>query len=461
MANPLSHLSREELEALVAGQARVIGLLEVRIGQLEAAAGSKGGGPPRTSRNSSQPPSRDEKGDRRSGETGRKPRPSRPGVARTLAAEPSATVRLEATSCTHCGADVAGQPQTCRHAYDQVEIPVPMPVVTRIELHGGRCRCCGRRFRAAPPEGMRPGTPFGPNVHAFLWYLHHGHHMSFERLAQTMRELFGLTVSEGAISNAFARMVEPLDALRRAIRAKIAKATVVASDETTTRIDGVSHWQWVFVTEGAVLHEIAPRRAKAVALEVLGGQRPEVWVSDRYAGQQDLAEAHQVCLAHVLRDVRYAIDAGDTAFAPKLCDLLRWTIRIGKRRETLKDTTLAQYHGSAERRLDHLLAAPAAHAEGRRLQRLAKAWRSKLFVFLQDRRVPATNNACEREIRPSVVFRKVTGGFRSTWGAKAHAGYRTLTSNARLAGQTALQAITGLAAEALTKFDRSCAQPTG
>jgi transposase len=103
----------------------------------------------------------------------------------------------------------------------------------------------------------------------------------------------------------------------------------------------------------------------------------------------------------------------------------------------------------AERRLDGLVTLPTAHPAGRALQDAVKAWRTKFFVFLEDRDVPATNNACEREIRPSVVFRKVTGGFdaahplraRSEWGARIHAGYRSVTGTARLSGQTALQAI--------------------
>ena len=101
-------------------------------------------------------------------------------------------------------------------------------------------------------------------------------------------------------------------------RRKLLDARVIASDETTSRIDGATHWHWVFVSAKAVLHRIAPRRAKAVAEEVVGEHRPAVWVSDRYAGQQDLAPAHQVCLAHVLRDVQYAIDCGDAVFAPRL-----------------------------------------------------------------------------------------------------------------------------------------------
>ena len=190
-----------------------------------------------------------------------------------------------------------------------------------------------------------------------------------------------------------------------------------------------------------MLHEIAPRRAKAVAEDVLGDHRPEVWISDRYAGQQDLASAHQVCLAHVLRDVQYAIDCGNTVVAPKVRDLLRWTIRVGRRRHELRDTTLAQYHAKAECRLDALLGTPAARPDGRILQAQFKAWRSKFFVFLTDRRVPATNNISEREIRPSVVFRKVTNGFRSDWGAGVHAGYRSLISTSKLHARTAVEAI--------------------
>ncbi len=272
--------------------------------------------------------------------------------------------------------------------------------------------------------------------------------------------MFGLQISEGGITNAFARMAKSLGDLRGQIKAKLKSAAVIASDETTTRINGVTHWQWVFISNDAVLHEIAPRRAKAVAEEVLGEHRPEVWISDRYAGQQELALHHQVCLAHVLRDVQYAIDCGDQAFAPKLRKLLCWAIQIGKRRDDLKDTTLAQYHRKADSRLDDLLAIPPACSAGRDLQKQTKAWRNKYFLFLDDRRVPATNNISEQEIRPSVVFRKVTNGFRSDWGAQVHAGYRSLTSTARLEKLPAWQAVARFARQTLLNPQMPPSLPT-
>jgi len=438
-------LSDDEKDALLSEQAALIERQAARITELEALLAR----PKKTSRNSHTPPSQDRKpggsGDKKHGER-RKLRPSRPGSARSLSEVPDETIKRLATTCPHCAADVSGQRQICRHRYDHIDIPPIAPVVTRVELFGGRCAACGRRFRAAPPDGMPLGTPFGASIQALLLYLHHSHHVGFERLARMMAELFGLVISEGAIANAFRRAETAMTAACAAIKERLLAARVIASDETTARIDGATHWHWVFVTTKAVLHQIAPRRAKAVAEEVLGEHRPAVWVSDRYAGQQDLAPAHQVCLAHLLRDVQYAIDCGDTVFAPRLRDLLRWAIRIGRRRDALRPATLATYHARAERRLDALVATPAAHPAGRELQTAVKAWRMTFFVFLEDPDVPATNNACEREIRPSVVFRKVTGGFRSEWGAHIHAGYRSVTSTAGLHGQTARQAIAQLLA---------------
>jgi hypothetical protein len=46
--------------------------------------------------------------------------------------------------------------------------------------------------------------------------------------------------------------------------------------------------------------------------------------------------------------------------------------------------------------------------------------------------VPYTNNVSERHLRPSVIFRKVTNGFRCEWGAETYAAFRSLVSTAKL-----------------------------
>ena len=67
--------------------------------------------------------------------------------------------------------------------------------------------------------------------------------------------------------------------------------------------------------------------------------------------------------------------------------------------------------------------------------------REKLLVFLTRRDVEPTNNACERTLRPSVIFRKITNGFRSDWGAKAYADLCSVVATGKLNGLSPFSAI--------------------
>jgi transposase len=122
--------------------------------------------------------------------------------------------------------------------------------------------------------------------------------------------------------------------------------------------------------------------------------------------------------------------------------LLLQAVAIGKRRATLKDTTFAQYHADLERRLDKLLSGPEPKQQSaRRLFRAMRRDRDDLSRFVTRRDVPYTNNACERALRPSVIFREVTNCFRAEWGARVYAAAASVIATGRLHGLTALQAL--------------------
>ena len=46
-----------------------------------------------------------------------------------------------------------------------------------------------------------------------------------------------------------------------------------------------------------------------------------------------------------------------------------------------------------------------------------------------------------RALRPSVIFRKVTNGFRSAWGAEAYADIRSIVATGQLHGRSSFAAI--------------------
>ena len=395
--------------------------------------------PPKNPDNSSMPPSRGQKPGHTPGD--KLPRRSRPGVGRQLEPNPDRVVDATLDACPHCATAFPLDQQTPQQVYDRIELPPIRPDTTRVRLFGGRCACCGERATATAPAGLEPGSPFGLSIAALVVYLHYAQAIGLERLAALMGEVFGLSISEGAISNMLARARAPLTEAAEAIRATVVASPVVCSDETSARVSGKTWWEWVFVAHLAVLHVIRPSRGKAVVHAVFGQVRPLVWVSDMLGSQRGHAEQWQVCLAHLLRDARYAVECGDTAFSAQFRLLLLRAISIGRRRDALKDTTLAQYRAGLDRRLDRIIVAVPLGDPGRKLRKRIAANRAHLFVFVTDRRVPATNNVSERHLRPSVIFRKVTNGFRCEWGAETYAAFRSVVSTAKANRATVLDVL--------------------
>ena len=434
----LSRLTVAEKDALILSLLPLVGRLEAalaRIAALEARNAALEARladlqrPRKTPDNSSLPPSKGQKPERPAGPT--PPRPSRPGVGRTLHPDPDRVVDARLGACPHCAAAFPVERQTAQQVYDRIELPPIRPDVTRVRLFGGRCGCCGERVTATAPAGLEPGSPFGQSIATLVVYLHYAHAIGLERLVLLMDEVFSLSLSEGAISNMLARAREPLVAAAAAIQAAVTASPVVCSDETSARVSGKTWWEWVFVGTPAVLHVIRPSRGKIVVADLFGAIRPLVWVSDMLGSQRGHAMHWQVCLAHLLRDARYAVECGDTAFSVPFKRLLLRAVAIGRRRSTLQDTTLTQYRADLDRRLDRIMAAVPLGEPGRKLRKRIAANRAHLFVFVTNRDVPYTNNVSERHLRPSVIFRKVTNGFRCEWGAETYAAFRSVVSTAK------------------------------
>ena len=411
--------------------------LNARVAELEG----KQGPPPKTPTNSSLPPSRGQKSNVAPPHGARKRRKGRPGVARELCATPNETRNIYAERCA-CGTAVSPTEQTLAHAYDHIDIPPIKPVTTRINLHRAQCSCCKRHITATPPADMPPGSPFGPGIVSIAAYLHGCHMVSYNRLVEVFDGLLGLQLSEGAIANMLARTAKPFGTQADKIADIVRASPVIASDETSARVIGKTWWQWLFASASAVWHTIVPTRGKAVPVDFLGGVKPEVWISDRLPAQCRHAKAHQYCLAHLIRDAQFAIDAGDSAFAPGFKAFLKRACAIGRKRPQLADSTIAKHARNLKRELDRLLELKPNHAEGIHLQAAIRVdARDKLLVFMTRRDVEPTNNVSERGLRPSVIFRKVTNGFRSVWGAKVYADLRSIVATGRLAGRSPLASI--------------------
>jgi transposase len=216
---------------------------------------------------------------------------------------------------------------------------------------------------------------------------------------------------------------------------------VVCSDETSVRVAGQTCWNWVFQNGEVVIHVVRHSRGAGVVGEVMDGHRPALWVSDLYSAQQGHAADWQICLAHQLRDCQFAIEAGDAVFAPRMKMLLLRAFAMARRRHHLAETTRRQYRQRLDRDLDAVMALAPTNRDGKRLRKRYAQYRSHLFTFLDHPEVAPDNNSSERELRPTATYRKVTGGFRSDWGADLFAAFRSVVGTAARRGIGAYDAI--------------------
>jgi len=404
--------------------------------------------PKKTSKNSSLPPSQGfkpsiEQPSKPSAEPIKRPGSlGRDGGGRPLSEHPDQIVNAHLQQCQTCGICLSPDLQQVIQHYDKIEIPPVRPIITQVNRHGCTCPHCGTAQLAPVPEQLTPGSPFGDSIALLITSLRYSHAISYRRIQQLMNEIFGLEISEGAIANLLVRVKHQLQTTIQSIVTRIRQAQRIGSDETSARVNGVNQWEWTFQNDEVCLHVIRPSRGADVIQEVLAGHCPQVWVSDLFSAQKTHpAEEWQVCLAHQLRDCQYGIDAGDEVFSPWMKQLLLWTMAVRRRWDTLAASTQYQYLCRLYRRLETLLALSPTQADGVRLQHRYRNLRDNLFLFLENTTIPPTNNASEQALRFSVIFRKVTNGFRSDWGRDLFADVRSVINTGKRQGLSAFQAI--------------------
>jgi len=252
--------------------------------------------------------------------------------------------------------------------------------------------------------------------------------MTVRPIQEHIGTVFGVHVSIGAIEEALRTTATRGSAEVDAIRDQIRASPVVHADETSWPEDGAWRTLWVVSTPRLRYFEIG-RRTREQIDAILGARFAGILVTDFYAAYHHFG-VHQRCWAHVLRTLH------DLCVAyPDDRALARWSRRLGHIYQTARDGPVgtspdARHHlrRQLEQRLHQactLSATRAAVPHGRLAARLRKHL-AELFTFVTDPGVASTNNQAERDLRPSVIARKVSGGTRSPGGSLTTARLATL-----------------------------------
>jgi len=404
--------------------------------------------PPTSLKNSSQPPSRDQKGSLPSNRRRRRHGPpiGHEKHERKFVAQPDKVVELRVQLCGKCHTDLGRETGRLFNVTQITELPAAPAQVIEVRQYATTCPECGASQIEEPPPGYEMERRFGSRLEATVVYYRQEQHMSYVRTQKAMKDLHQVEISQGGINEIMKRAGKWALGKVWQIQENIRQSQVIHCDETTNRIDGANTWEWVFCTAKDVLHVIRRNRSVEVIRDIMCDKQAEVWVSDCYGGQLKAPAQHrQLCMAHQLRNLQHVLDAHPhLTWAHAMRQLFQNAIQVHRQRGQITPKQFKNHVAQIERNCDRLLQQELAPPEAQRLQRRYLKYRNCLFVFLLRTDVEPTNNVAERALRHSVVHRKVTNGFRSNWGTKTYAALASVIDTAELSGIRAFDAILAL-----------------
>jgi transposase len=441
----LEALTKEELIDLILKQAERLAKLQADYEALKLKFEQNQKKPPTSSKNSSQPPSRDQKGNKPKGRRKRRHGPplGHEKHERKFVTQADKVVHVAPQKCCHCHADLSGEAGRLVKVNQITELPEAKAQVIEVRQYEVVCPDCQYAQVQTPPSGLEMQRAFGARLEATVVYYRQEQHMSYERTQKAMLDLFGVEISQGGIDEIMKRAGKQALQRTASFQAAVQGSAVINCDETGSRVDGDNWWEWVFCTVNTVLHVIRFNRSVDVINDVMGQSQAEVWGSDCWGPQLKApARERQLCLSHQLRNLQAVVDENPHLFWPQAMQaLFRAAIHLHHQRSQLPPARFAAEIARIERVCDWLLQRSLSPPKARRLQRRYQKYRQGLFVFLYRTDVEPTNNVAERALRPSVIHRKVTGGFRSDWGAKTYAALASVIDTAELSGIRAFDAI--------------------
>ena len=338
--------------------------------------------------------------------------------------EPTKRIEHAVEYCTECGCRLFGG--TVKHTRQVLHIPiVPVEVIEHVYLER-ECPQCGK---VNLPEVELSGEVVGRSrvsaqTMAMVAAMREVGRLPIRTIRWHLETFHSLALSLGEIVRILHLVKGKAKWMRDGLIRELRSSPVVHGDETSWREAGQNGYLWTFSTPGVRYFEYRRSRSGEIVTEVLGEDFEGVLVSDFYAGYSRMMGRHQRCWAHLLRDIhelkeKWPEDTDLQAWAKGVKDLydraVDWVA-------THKDAEEARGVAAQRGFEGELMGLCRPYLKSERPQRVLceriERFLPELFVFVADPRVPSTNNAAERALRPVVISRKISGGTQTSEGSK-------------------------------------------
>ena len=381
------------------------------------------------SRNSSKSPSQDPY---RSRKGKKKPSGKKQGAQKGHKGQARNTVPSEAvtefrdihpTECPQCGGNEFAPDSIHTEKRQVTELPEIQPQIIQFNIHTDLCACCGHTVKADTPKEAE--SAFGPRLKGFIALLS-GDLGLTKRKVVSLAGYLNIKVSVGSVCNIHHLAGKILEEPYEKIKRYTLQQAAIHSDETSWYRKGKRQWLWIITGNKAAFFKIDPSRSAATFQKILGkGLQDIPLTTDRYGAYNSYEGPRQHCWSHLDRDFK------------KISERDGIDGQIGSRLKEEADEVFSSWRAFREglitsKELQDYVRAfiiPCINALIQlgaigqechpKTQRTCKRLLSDfdcLWTYLYHEAVEPTNNLAERDIRPSVIQRKLSYGTQSDAG---------------------------------------------
>ncbi|MFZ2253518.1 MAG: IS66 family transposase [Minisyncoccia bacterium] len=344
---------------------------------------------------------------------------------------------VKLSSCPECGSqDIRECGKIGEHI--QEDIILPRVETTLYRHHHYYCSGC-HKIVAGHGQDELANSYIGPKAKAFAAFLRYGIKISERDVKILFERAFNLKIVASSIAGFRGQLKRAGAPLYQLLVASLKKGSFIHADETGWKVNGENRWLWKFSNKSVSVSHIDQSRGQKVVENILGGSYNGTLISDFLSAYNKIAAKNkQRCLVHILRDLKkvkeyWHDDEEVLRYIKRLREIFegaialqeeyknkRWDKSYRARRENLKSSLKDFAFPNPDKRI---------------LKRFAKRLgrhKDELLTFLYEKGVDYHNNHAEQQIRPDVIFRKITFGNRSENGAQYHSVIMSILQTAKL-----------------------------
>ena len=246
------------------------------------------------------------------------------GTTLGMSGTPDKIIDLKSTFCSNCGQNLGDSVFSLKASRQVIEMPPIKPIYEEYRQYSCQCPRCQNQQIADFPAGVNAPIQYGSSVESLVSYFSVYQYIPFKRLQNIFSQVFSTPLSEGSVGNILERSAQKCEGVYQVIKQQIAQSSVVGADETGAKVNGAKWWIWVWQNLLNTFIIASDNRGFQTINSVWKDGLPNATlVSDRWAAQlKATVQNHQLCLAHLLRELIFLEESEKLPFATSFKELI-------------------------------------------------------------------------------------------------------------------------------------------